>query len=129
MFLSPGLIDYFSHGGYRLVHEGRKTMTSNAAGPMGNSIRFGVIEVSLLAAIAISLTALGLAGAGDKPQDGKKRADMQKTATTRTSAPAKSPSQKVATQKLMRNPWERTPAKVAPSRSDMGDAEAPYHYW
>ncbi|MBI3373382.1 MAG: hypothetical protein HY017_16775 [Betaproteobacteria bacterium] len=87
-----------------------------------------LIGASVLGAALIGLSGNGFAGAPEckaaAPRPGVSKAD-EKRAIRAAARPA------IATQKLMRNPWERIPLKVelATFRSGVSNEELPYFYW
>ncbi|MBI3372427.1 MAG: hypothetical protein HY017_11830 [Betaproteobacteria bacterium] len=87
-----------------------------------------LIGASVLGAALIGLSGNGFAGAPEckaaETRPGVLKAN-QKRATQAPVRPA------IATQKLMRNPWERIPLKVevATFRSGVSSEELPYFYW
>lgn len=87
-----------------------------------------LIKPSVLAALVLGLAVIGLASA-QEPKAAEPRAGVAKTQGARTSPAPSRP--KIATQKLMRDPWEKPVLKteVQAQRSAVSNEERPYFYW
>jgi hypothetical protein len=87
------------------------------------------IKASLVAALALGITAIGPASA-QEPKVAGPRASIAKTVETRP--PAKpSTRPRTATQKLMRNPWEKPDLnrEAMASHYKVSNEALPYFYW
>ncbi len=87
------------------------------------------IKASMLAALVLGITAIGSASAQER-KVAEPRASVAKTGETRTPA-RQSTRPRVATQKLMRNPWERLDPKseAIASHYRISNEALPYFYW
>ena len=86
------------------------------------------MKISTIAAVVIGLAGAGNASAEEQsPTATARRIVATKSSVARSKSQSERP--KIATQKLMRNPWEKSQLQVALTTTDKTDDELPYFYW
>jgi|SRR6185436_10928485 len=90
---------------------------------VGDSMKF-----SIVAAVMIGFAGAGNASAEEQSLTATgRRIGATKSSAARPKSTAERP--KIATQKLMRNPWEKLQPQVALPTTDKTGDDLPYFYW
>ena len=86
------------------------------------------MKLGIIVAAVIGLAGAGHASAEEQsPTAASRRGGATKTSMARPKSRSERP--KIATQKLMRNPWEKPQPQVALPTTDKTDDGSPYMYW